>query len=842
MPEIAQATITVTPVMKGAQQTITNDLSEAAQPAGEAAGKVAGASMSEAIGKKMTGAGTALTKGLTGPITAAAAGAVAAWKSVDEGIDTIIEKTGASGEALEGMSDILKNLTTTIPTDFSTAGAAIGEVNTRFGLTGQELEDLSAQFIKFAKLNGTDVSNSIDSVQAAMAAFGVETESAADVLDILNKAGQDTGVPLDKLTSSMLANSTALQEMGFGFNTAVGFMANLEKSGVDSSAVMTGLKKALQNATKDGVSMSDALADLQEQMANASTDTEAAQAAMELFGAKAGPAIAAAVQDGRLSFDELSNTVRDWGDSVTDTFDATVDPMDQFQTTLNELKLVGADLVDAAGPLITDVVGGLTDGVKELSDAWNGLSPEMQETIIKIAGVAAVAGPLLVIGGKAIGGISSLVGGIGSLTGSLGSVASAAGTATAPVAAAGGAIQGAAAGAISMIGAAVALFIAAEAFHVLADSAIEVSSAGGPAIATLAGMAIGIGALMGIAAACGPALTAGAVGIGVFGVALLAIGGGVDLACTGIAKVVDAVGGLVETISANAPEINSIVTNIGETVDGTVTTVSDGITQVIDAISGGVEGVLGSVAGIFDSMGEAALNAGTGFEMLAGAVISLTKDTSVLDLGATLGATAKGVGDINAAASGAGAAASQIKTLTVSFTDLNKSAQTATKQSTQFGQSFARTMTNSQLAIKNAGIAETLGSVMNDAYDRADAALDRLESRFRSVDLSFEQHIRVPHFYMNGSFNAETGSTPWVSTSWWDKATATPYLFKNPTIFGAGEAHDEVLYGRENLLRDIREASGGGGVTNYITVNGAENPEDWAIRFAKEFKLQARTA
>ena len=125
-----------------------------------------------------------------------------------------------------------------------------------------------------------------------------------------------------------------------------------------------------------------------------------------------------------------------------------------------------------------------------------------------------------------------------------------------------------------MIGAAVALFIAAEAFHVLADSAIEVSSAGGPAIATLAGMAIGIGALMGVAAACGPALTAGAVGIGVFGAALLAIGGGVDLACTGIAKVTDATGRLVETISANAPEINSIVTNIGDTVDGTVVPVA----------------------------------------------------------------------------------------------------------------------------------------------------------------------------------------------------------------------------------------------------------------------------
>ena len=39
MPEIAQATITVTPVLKGAQQTITKDMTEAAQPAGQAAGK-----------------------------------------------------------------------------------------------------------------------------------------------------------------------------------------------------------------------------------------------------------------------------------------------------------------------------------------------------------------------------------------------------------------------------------------------------------------------------------------------------------------------------------------------------------------------------------------------------------------------------------------------------------------------------------------------------------------------------------------------------------------------------------------------------------------------------------
>ena len=35
--------------------------------------------------------------------------------------------------------------------------------------------------------------------------------------------------------------------MGFGLNTSVGFLAQLNKNGVDASSVMTGLKTALKN-------------------------------------------------------------------------------------------------------------------------------------------------------------------------------------------------------------------------------------------------------------------------------------------------------------------------------------------------------------------------------------------------------------------------------------------------------------------------------------------------------------------------------------------------------------------------------------------------------------------
>lgn len=43
------------------------------------------------------------------------------------------------------------------------------------------------------------------------------------------------------------------------------------------------------------------------------------------------------------------------------------------------------------------------------------------------------------------------------------------------------------------------------------------------------------------------------------------------------------------------------------------------------------------------------------------------------------------------------------------------------------------------------------------------------------------------------------------------KAMNTPYLFTRPTGILAGEAGDEMIYGRKNLMRDIAAAAGGGG-------------------------------
>ena len=353
--------------------------------------------------------GDALTKKVTMPIMAVGGASIAAFNDVDKGMDIVIKKTGATGEALTDMQDRAKALAKTMPVSFEEAGTAIGEVATRFDLAGEDLEKLSEKFLQFAQINDTDVSGAIDNVQAAMAAFNVDSKDAGDVLDMLTKASQNTGVSVDKLSSDLTTNAAALTEMGFGINASVGFLSKLNKSGLDSSAVMSGLKKALANATSQGKTMDQALSDLQKQLQDASSDTEAMQAVMDLFGKKAGPALTAAIKDGRLSFDEFSNTIQDWGDATSTTFEATLDATDRFRVVMNNVKDVGAEVGATLLESLTPAIESVGEAVQKAAEWWSGLDESQQKTILTVAGVVAAIGPVVSIVGKLGHGISTVM-------------------------------------------------------------------------------------------------------------------------------------------------------------------------------------------------------------------------------------------------------------------------------------------------------------------------------------------------------------------------------------------------------------------------------------------------
>ena len=377
--------------------------------------KAVGEKVSE-VGNKISSFGAGMTKAVTGPIVAVGAAAMAAWAEVDEAMDNVAKKTGATGEELEELQGIAENLATSIPTDFNTAADAVGEVNTRFDLMGSDLEEVSGKFIKFAEITGTDVNTAIDQVQATMAAWGISADKAGTVLDMLNAVSQDTGADVMALASTLQDNQVIFDQMGLSVADAANFLGNLDKNGVDASTAMAGLKKAMQNATAEGVPLDQALAQLEGTLKSGKTDTEAYQAAMELFGNKAGPALAQAIQQGQISFTDLQGTLTGFAGSVEDTFNATLDPVDQLAMTMNELKLAGADLGSAIQTAALPILQSLAGTVTTLTEKFRALSPEQQEMIVKIGAIVAAIGPLLMIGGKIIVGIGSVISTIGTIS------------------------------------------------------------------------------------------------------------------------------------------------------------------------------------------------------------------------------------------------------------------------------------------------------------------------------------------------------------------------------------------------------------------------------------------
>lgn len=59
---------------------------------------------------------------------------------VREGLNTVIKKTGATGESLNALKANYENVFKSVPDDATKVGEAIGEINTQFNATGEVLE------------------------------------------------------------------------------------------------------------------------------------------------------------------------------------------------------------------------------------------------------------------------------------------------------------------------------------------------------------------------------------------------------------------------------------------------------------------------------------------------------------------------------------------------------------------------------------------------------------------------------------------------------------------------------------------------------------------------------
>ena len=372
---------------------------------GEAFGKVG--SKATDIGKKML----PVTAGIAGMGTAG----VAAAMELDDGYDTIITKTGATGEALEELNAVADELFTEMPIEMADAGTAVGEINTRFGATGETLKGLSKQFIEFANINGTDLNNSIGKVDKIMEQYNIDAAETGNVLGLITKKGQETGISVDTLMDSLQKNGATFKEMGLNMVQSTNLLAQFEANGVNADTAVAGLRKSIKAYTDEGKSVDEALALTIDSIKNASSETEALSIAQEVFGTKGAAEMATAIREGRIDLESLSSSMEEYGSVVEDTFNATQDPWDEAKVATNNLKLAAADLgttlLGSLQPTITKIV----NKIKEFTQWFKNLNQSQKETIIKVAAVVAAIGPALIIFGKVATTISTIISVVGKI-------------------------------------------------------------------------------------------------------------------------------------------------------------------------------------------------------------------------------------------------------------------------------------------------------------------------------------------------------------------------------------------------------------------------------------------
>jgi TP901 family phage tail tape measure protein len=306
--------------------------------------------------------------------------AIKAFEDFDAGRDALIKATGATGEAAAEMTEAYSNAVKSISGDLTSIGSAVGEVNTRFGYTGENLTKVSEDFLKFAEITGMDAVSAVQGVSRALESAGMDMEQYPELLDKIAVASQASGISADKLTDSLTTYGAQMRAIGYDTDDTIAMLAQFEKSGVNTETTLSGLRKANAAWAKDGKDARQEFAALISEIKSTPDSTDAAGKAVEAFGTKAGAELADAIRSGRFEFDAFAETVADSAGVVEKTYEETQSGIDKIKLAVQGLSVTFGEaagkIVDEFAPKIENIIslfGSVLEGDQtaenELADA-----------------------------------------------------------------------------------------------------------------------------------------------------------------------------------------------------------------------------------------------------------------------------------------------------------------------------------------------------------------------------------------------------------------------------------------------------------------------------------------
>ncbi|MDE2519194.1 MAG: phage tail tape measure protein [Methanocorpusculum sp.] len=242
-------------------------------------------------------------------------------------------------------------------------GSAVADLNTAYGLQGEELEELSRQYLALSQVTGMNVSTAIEKARAVFNKFGISVDQQTDKLDYFFRVYQNSGVSVDRLLSILDQYDRGFQLLGLSVEEAAAMIGTaVQKDGVEAAQELAqGLEMAAGRAVDKWGSESEAQAGLRETirlMQEAGDETAAMGAgnAAELFGTRYVGKVAGAITGGVMDYSALMQTA-----STGVTLQALAKTTETLEQKMQKLGASTQEALLPIGNVLQDAIGGAID-------------------------------------------------------------------------------------------------------------------------------------------------------------------------------------------------------------------------------------------------------------------------------------------------------------------------------------------------------------------------------------------------------------------------------------------------------------------------------------------------
>lgn len=316
-----------------------------------------------------------------------------------EATSNIVKGTGATGEALRGMQTELYNAYNQLELPFDQVGSVLAEVNTRLGLTGDALTDVTVKIGTFADNTETDAVGAVDMVVDVMKKWGLTAQDLPHLLDILTVANQSCSLSVDQISKYLTDNKVQFDSLGYSVSESTALIVALADSGVNVGTVLTGMRKTISFLSEETNDVPGAFNAMIQAIANCGSVSEALQMQVgntgktveDVFGTKAAQEMINAIQSGNFAIEDWIKVLGN-ADGALERTDAAADTLsDKWAVATHNIQSAFASVL---APAIEAISSKLAEFVQKIGEFLN----KHPAIVTAITAIGTALTTLLVVG------------------------------------------------------------------------------------------------------------------------------------------------------------------------------------------------------------------------------------------------------------------------------------------------------------------------------------------------------------------------------------------------------------------------------------------------------------